>query len=1209
MKSRNCIIELSSDGPASGSDSAVHRHDSTSTGARKSTTGPSQAVRSPLGAAAIASASENIEYKGSSDRNTTVPDVVPAVWYFEEAANALYFNCTTEPPVKASITKQDISWTTDISQLKQRLYRPVVGISLKDIDLNSLESIIFYVGVDSPTYLNASCAYWEIITKRQLKVLSRSSKGLCRWKLHRQFDNSGLDAVRPLIVKIMVCLSPHISPASVRGFLELHYFELHSCSVENYIHDIPMRAHEPYLWSIDIEHMETPTEPSPAQSVEIVHYSISGDGTHAATLSATDRCLYLDLWDLSCASKDALGMTDTDKRGQKSSSSPEWSAGKSLPFSRSRAAQSELAIAVPKSIKATPVIRTDKEPILVNATVSVSWNATYVVLLPTARGSQAERLAIYKYSAPHGPDTSKSRLNTPTAFTELECCESLRDFYGEGSFHITDIENPQEKNELFITCDGTSVRLYKVYGTWSYIRKVSLGVDSPLSSGDLIHSLQGKYLSWFRKGLLLIWNIEASTMASVVTGITGTEHLSTFSSDGSMIAVSHGRTITTYWTGSGTAIGTYKLPLNTLKLSSETCALSLTFVRHDSQILVDRLSYRDGYQGYILDAATMSLVGKFISPGRYIRSEARSQGLFSCHGSTLNLVRLEDYIFDPLDPTTCRCDQQSGDDFAFISDERTFTPSSGLTFSFKFLPAAEEDVDGVHTFSLKVSEHGLERELLRVPPIALTDLPYQCAYIDAFFFEDLSQLLLYADEFVMMWGLPETFDGDCTLLQTHWTQDKPFRLGNYHPLSLYERNGIVSCKHQKQLLYNMYHLNDDDDDELVVVELPLNRPADGDQGFKFVNGIMVLVEMYKVAADVKVRQAIIRYLELHLNRYPNPENLLDCVIGKIIDAWKPRDSKVCEELMALLLASSSVQWIPRLDYDRHTNPIWTLLDKSSEDPLAMGLAIIIIRYCLQKAKEEEDIQFISPLTACLPELFDQNLPHLEIALNSLHKMAYIPVKQRSFVIDNHRIAHPPEIRWPFWKRDERPLHTWNNPILQLELSPKPHKTQKDNFTKGVFVASFEMLWRVENFANGRESQIFENSSWVHTLLLMIWHTCAPKSRTYVTSHAFILSAFDNPAIEALIEYKWNMFGFKYWLIRFLLQCVYYLLVLTAVFLQVYQNQEPILPIFAIIIILSVIFLWLEFVQFLHNPSRYFLYDHNEAICSLFVFLESLKLTS
>ncbi|KAF9414892.1 hypothetical protein BGZ94_000245, partial [Podila epigama] len=1050
-------------------------------------------------------------------------------------------------------------WSADISHLKNRLYQPILGISFKGVELKSLDSIIFHIGVDIPNF--RSHPYFEIITKQQLKKM-------CRWKLHRQFDIKRYTTKHPLLVKMEIIRSACPPHEPTQEYLELHYFELHSSPAEYYDVDAPLIDHMPFLWSINIEHKEAPADVGPVTFVDIIHYAISGDCKYAVTLSVMDNNLYLELWDLSYTTRNSFPVTNVKDPSIRPPSV--WSERISLPL---------------------PKLDKSGNPVPVNAAVSISWSGAYVALFPTTKDSRMEHSVIYKSLTSPCPELLKENLDSRTPMIGLQRWEGPN-FYGKGMFHITDVVNPQERNELFITCDGASVQIYKVHEAWSRICTVPLGADPLLSTKDCTISLGGKYFTWFRgEGQAFIWNIEADALANVITGGKGKGAcLAEFSSDGLMVAISWDNTITTYWTESGTEIGNYQLPI-------KTHASGLTFIRNDSRILVDWISQREESEeafGYILSTATMSQLDKFPNLGRYSNgigcSKVGQQGLYSCHGSTLNLIELEDYMFDPISPTTCICNEDNWNDYSVLpalSKNQAFIASSGLSFIPMFNESSDCPGD-THSVSLIVSYHGSERELIRLPPFTLDKYDsFNCYYKSAHYRSSLSQLLLYSDEIIVIFSLPETFDGDCNIVQVYWLQDDIFR-GNKVPIQLKEELDLQCCKHQKQLLMTLHPK--DSPEELIHIQVPLDRPDDEMQGFRFINAIMALVEIYK-AAETSCRQAIIRYLGFHINTYFNSGNLLECVIGVIIEAWKPEDHEICAELLDSLLTSEKIRWIPRPDYTQTDNPLYVLLKQSRQTPLAMGLANIIIQYCLRKGKEEKDYHFMSPLVSCLPELCDDSNAHQEIALDILRTMAYVPVKlsSYSYILDNHIIAHPPEIRWFFWRSHERPLSKCDDPILQLCLSSKPHGSQRDNFVKGIFVAPIGMLWDVNYKASTVELDEIRFYSWIGKMRFMslaslIWYHFNPRRRAYVKRY----SSFNS-----------NTIGYQYWLGRFLLQCVYYLLVLIAVYVQIYWEQEPIYLLYFVIILFSAIFLWLEALQFFRNQLQYIMSPYNVVDMAVF----------
>ncbi|KAI7826934.1 hypothetical protein BC939DRAFT_446252, partial [Gamsiella multidivaricata] len=317
-----------------------------------------------------------------------------------------------------------------------------------------------------------------------------------------------------------------------------------------------------------------------------------------------------------------------------------------------------------------------------------------------------------------------------------------------------------------------------------------------------------------------------------------------------------------------------------------------------------------------------------------------------------------------------------------------------------------------------------------------------------------------------------------------------------------------------------------------------------------------------------------------------------------IDLWKPKEHLSFERFVTIIPASPFGRWIPEQDMDEGANPIAILVEKAKTEPRAMGLVKVFVDYCIRQARLEKSPHFILPVLQCLHSLVDEKQLHSELALTTLRSLAYAPVKDRPFIIGRHSIAHPPELRLKFWKSNTRPLYKCDDPVLQLVHTPNVHNPQNDNFTRSLFIADFRMIWHVKDrslrlFSEISPIQPAKWTSWPRILFYMIVHKCNLKSNTVVKCHDFALEPLDNPDLAALIEYKWNTIGFKYWPLRFLCQCCYYALVLVAVFIQVYgPNRRPLVGVFVAITAGSFIFLWLELVQAFKGWKRYFASIYN-----------------
>lgn len=68
----------------------------------------------------------------------------------------------------------------------------------------------------------------------------------------------------------------------------------------------------------------------------------------------------------------------------------------------------------------------------------------------------------------------------------------------------------------------------------------------------------------------------------------------------------------------------------------------------------------------------------------------------------------------------------------------------------------------------------------------------------------------------------------------------------------------------------------------------------------------------------------------------------------------------------------------------------------------------------------------------------------------------------------------------------------------------------------------------------------------------------------------------------------NTIGYIYWLSRFLWQCIFYLLVVVSVIMQVYYQDTwmSLMWVFVAIAVMGAVFLWLEILQAVHNWSQY-----------------------
>ncbi|KAF9568609.1 hypothetical protein EC968_002871 [Mortierella alpina] len=631
--------------------------------------------------------------------------------------------------------------------------------------------------------------------------------------------------------------------------------------------------------------------------------------------------------------------------------------------------------------------------------------------------------------------------------------------------------------------------------------------------------------------------------------------------------------------------------------------------------------YGRGQLGIIMDASTLSVAGRdristpfLLQEGQQFRFKTVDgrRYIFSGYGSKLSLVGLDAITVKPYRMTLGTCDQRCFEEQSPIQDriiagaesKCNFDMPSGLRFGVTF-PTTPTDEwsqgSGRQSVLISVSnDQVVLPEALRIPAAVIGDIPVERLEYKVAFNAAKQEMIVYSDVLVMVWGLPIALHGPFNLLLTWWTQLTSFQV-NAQPDWYW--TSVTQCPHG-QCYLSVTEMDSNHDD--VVVDMMLLHSADAfsySNSMRFLDGILALIEVFD-SADETFQGETIRYVGRHLNTYPNPDNLSESILAKICQSVTQSSHSKYASYLQVLLDSPHGRWVPRPDFDDNTNPLCILLALAEKMPRAIDLVHILVHYCTRMASKEKDLQFILPLMSPLHTLLKQKQLYCKVAGSLLRGLAFIPVKERAYIIDHHFIAHPPGFRLRFWRQNQQKLYECKNPVLQLDHDPlfKNPDPRNDNFTSDLFVASFDMLWQAPNSSSQSGAQDVQATRSVVTMIFhMIKLNLKLKSRISIRRNDFALESLDNPAIVALVEYKWNTIGFTYWLYRFFFQCIYYLLVLTAVFMQVYSSSQgsSLFGVFIAIVILSAIFLWLELVQMFHNWRRFLSSPYNYADVATF----------
>ncbi|KAG0334512.1 hypothetical protein BG000_008286, partial [Podila horticola] len=315
-------------------------------------------------------------------------------------------------------------------------------------------------------------------------------------------------------------------------------------------------------------------------------------------------------------------------------------------------------------------------------------------------------------------------------------------------------------------------------------------------------------------------------------------------------------------------------------------------------------------------------------------------------------------------------------------------------------------------------------------------------------------------------------------------------------------------------------------------------------------------------------------------------------------------------------AEEIIRWYYRkMKDEKRANYFYLLLENlpeiaraSGQQPALEEILLDIIQWCFAQAKEKDRPEELRDLIIGVPELLTM---HPRLARKITRLFAFFHVHDRQAIIDNLIISNPPLLSRLF---GSGPLRFHERRNLTLQFRHDPNKPDKDRlyFKEGVFVAPFSLLWSVKDevksdkFPEVSESALRVDSEisksnerrpmnpdhdfvmirtsnsttlW-KSLGYLVYFQFVPQRHIYVRPRYYSLDVLDNPAIKALVEYKWNAFGYMLWLIRFFAQCVYYLLIVVAAFWQVYSEDPTYLHnTFVAIIAMASWFLFHEIRQF------------------------------
>ncbi|KAG0047028.1 hypothetical protein BGZ83_007841 [Gryganskiella cystojenkinii] len=988
-----------------------------------------------------------------------------------------------------------------------------------------------------------------------------------------------------------------------------------------------------------------------AERRHVHNFGVSGSGNVVATLALAKGKAFLEVWDItSLPPKDIPSSENGESKELMSSSSTTTTNADPVQIT-SPDAQASFDF---------PALLTESFDNGSNVSVQVSYSGSKIVLLSSQHIENFSTPFMFFRYRPQAPkDHSLPRNSEPWPLEHVShFCDSRHDLgnvYGEGTFIIADKVDLDERKERFIFSDGLSLSVYDTTSgeRWTLMHRIQFiseyrAIEMSIS---LMTSFQGRYVVWSGyRGIASVWDIETGKSISHF-GIDEDrmDVISKISADGSMVLVSSKGIISLYQTLSGIKLGIFEEGLSLNNYHSVRFDQNHFAVVDISDTTTDSFAYCYN----VVSTADMSIQKKALAHSAYQfrqRGLLETQVLGYCQGSVTTLKRLKGTFELPVEticPENCELIESRFDPI-YLNTDVDMESSSGEIFKLK---GGAIITQGSSWFTLKVSSTGMSVDSPsstdighRSPPSSFIIPVGPTGMFHWYSFHaPSSKLIVMARDYIQVWRLSAKDKKVGTLESIRKFIDDRNRENYQSETSV----GVSSiCTHGARIKVQIDRVrwldlatgvvdrrNKDFSPTWVSIPKKENEEeSEWKDGMPFSEaerielGLSGLIAAY-VGGDVSLRNAIVEFLKPQIR--PTSEEGTSVII-KLVNLWSHADRGFFELVFVELLRLDIITWVPDFRGSSDQDPVRIMLEKAQIQPSARATTQWIIHYCVTHAIQSRNLAFLTPVFANMKAIMDL---YPEKAIQQLARVAYLPVPVRDYILDHHLIAQPPTVELKFWNRSKRVvLNKSSDPIMQLELSKtsKQPVSATEAFTKGVFMASFDALWYYKDrcvhttktattasahLDKGREAEVdnskiledlvdkpAKKTNWFKTLFWMTESVMHLRNPDRVECYDFNLEYFDNPAIAALVAYKWNTIGYHYWMIRFLGQFAFYSLVVIAALMQVYYHDpSQLVGLFIAIIVLAAVFLWLEFLQALQNWSRYegSLYNLLDMIAFLF----------
>ncbi|KAF9097438.1 hypothetical protein BGX23_008860 [Mortierella sp. AD031] len=1114
-------------------------------------------------------------------------------WYFKEAelessssVKQLELVRENQAPVMFGIKTQRIEWEIPEEDIPEGSYELVLGVSSESLDINAVDSISFdivygnkedsdrpsevlphstlkdFFGINKAggdTSIDGDPAPAESVDDSiDTDTLVLSS--IQRWRLHENIvvKSATKRVSSDKATRIIMTAETWNDTAVDLGVIILHFLEIRQNSFKAHRNDATYKQHHPFTWSIDVN-SHVPFD----ASKEIVSYCFSGDYAYAALLTHSNTGQHLEIYQIEHGCPNSPQV-----------------------FTRQLSSTKEIVLDISVSWNGSQVVVLDLTPPGLGEEQRDKYQRLSAIYY------RHRRLNSILTSTNAASGSSQEQFTRGQLYPRIKDYHGRGMFYASVSEN-QDIEN--ELFITFDGITLTMYRAFESWSFFREFTMVEpeQGFEETfdvyphwkehLRGGRLVlpNEDRGYVSTWF------LWKTDARTVAmDMPTAISDDPYLTTcLSAHGSLFAMAGKRHVDLYLTETWTRLGTWWLPNDE---ATEEDILHVRFMSEYRCIMVNTHSNLDPSSrsyGFLVNINTMTTVGRINCRGLHHSGNT----LDSTGGPTsillhetrtmLKAIRHTDRLvrssFRPASRCTDLCTPKNVSLAASLPGfraevvERTIGPRDRREKMF-MLTVTASNADGT---LLKTTSIPLPKET-RFLGLSSTS------------FDDHSYLVVVMSTLILVWRFPASLDGDYDLLlaegvetdaaedaktdgaeevkieatedtKTDTTEDTKTNTTEGSK----ERTKWSICRHQQ--LYRFDSLTNTFSTRNLLDPHQYHSRA-------FLSGLSRLTEMYKDADDLS-QQAILRYVERHTNinqcldpkeadtipkdskaipKDPNtiqteslrenidrnlytivnqrlePKDDPTAVLNRLCHSWTMESHECLLVFIKALLARPSFRWVPTRDKGREASPIAILLDHLEYHFIVIDIIEVVVHYCIRQAKVDNDPRFLDPVFLSLrPALRLRDIDH-GIFSRTVRSFAYFPARDYHFAMDHHTVARLPTPRLPFKTYRPKMLHERKNPVLHLtrrtfDIFSDEHDNER--FTPHLYVASFDMLWSIEDIPSPKQFSL--------AILLWLLLTVTFTNRRRYICHFFKLEDLDNPALIALIRFKWKKFGFTFWLIE------------------------------------------------------------------------------